>query len=188
MKINPDGTVALNTGAVEIGTGALTGAAQVLAEELGIDLTDINVVSADTFSTPFDFGARAAVRPSPWATRATRPQPTSSASIFALAAAQLGVEPDALTLADKHVVAAGRRLSLEDLARLSQQTGGGLIAHGTFIAPSTPLRHQAGRGAMSTRPSTRPVSMLMRWISRWTKRQVSSPSTSTWLLRTWALP
>ena len=58
VKINPDGTVALNTGAVEIGTGALTGAAQVLAEELGVDLTDINVVSADTFSTPFDFGAQ----------------------------------------------------------------------------------------------------------------------------------
>jgi len=58
VKINPDGTVALNTGAVEIGTGALTGAAQVLAEELGVDLTDISVVSADTFSTPFDFGAQ----------------------------------------------------------------------------------------------------------------------------------
>src|SRR5262249_40513293 len=53
------------------------------------------------------------------------------------AAAQLGVEPDGLALADKHVVADDRRLSLADLARLSQQTGGGLIAHGTFIAPPT---------------------------------------------------
>ncbi|HEU5193458.1 MAG TPA: xanthine dehydrogenase family protein, partial [Methylomirabilota bacterium] len=31
VKVNPDGTVALNTGAAEIGTAALTGAAQVLA-------------------------------------------------------------------------------------------------------------------------------------------------------------
>src|SRR5207245_615975 len=54
VKINPDGTVALNTGAAEIGTAAITGAAQVLAEELGIDLTDISVVAADTFSTPYD--------------------------------------------------------------------------------------------------------------------------------------
>jgi CO/xanthine dehydrogenase Mo-binding subunit len=38
VKINPEGTVTLVSGAVEIGTGALTGAAQVLAEELGIDL------------------------------------------------------------------------------------------------------------------------------------------------------
>src|SRR4029450_13348850 len=35
VKINPDGTVALNTGAAEIGTAALTGAAQVLGEDLG---------------------------------------------------------------------------------------------------------------------------------------------------------
>ena len=58
VKINADGTVALNTGAAEIGTAALTGAAQVLAEELGVDLDDVSVVSADTFSTPFDLGAQ----------------------------------------------------------------------------------------------------------------------------------
>src|SRR4029079_17534512 len=58
VKITPDGTVALNTGAAEIGTAALTGAAQVLAEELGLDLADISVVSADTFATPFDLGAQ----------------------------------------------------------------------------------------------------------------------------------
>src|SRR5436309_1825074 len=58
VKLNPDGTVALNTGAAEIGTAALTGAAQVLAEDLGVDLADISVVSADTFATPFDFGAQ----------------------------------------------------------------------------------------------------------------------------------
>src|SRR4029079_12968014 len=58
VKITPDGSVSLNTGAAEIGTAALTGAAQVLAEDLGIELTDVNVVSADTLSTPFDFGAQ----------------------------------------------------------------------------------------------------------------------------------
>src|SRR5207247_4960214 len=58
VKVNPDGTVALNTGAAEIGTAALTGAAQVLAEDLGIELADINVVSADTLATPYDFGAQ----------------------------------------------------------------------------------------------------------------------------------
>ncbi|MBK8324844.1 MAG: xanthine dehydrogenase family protein molybdopterin-binding subunit [Betaproteobacteria bacterium] len=33
VKVNPDGKVVLNTGCTEIGTGALTGAAQVLAED-----------------------------------------------------------------------------------------------------------------------------------------------------------
>ena len=138
VKINPDGTVALNTGAAEIGSGALTGAAQVLAEELGIDLTDISVVSADTFSTPFDFGAQGSRTAFAVGNACRAAAAELRRQIFELAAAQLGAEPDALTLVEKHVVAPGKRLSLADLARLSQQTGGGLIAHGTFIAPSTP--------------------------------------------------
>src|SRR5262249_1098818 len=186
-KINPDGTVALNTGAAEIGSGALPGAAQGLAEELGIDLSDINVVSADTFSTPFDFrapGSRAAFA---GGNRCRAAAAQLKGPIFARDAAQLGAEPDALTLVDKHVVAPGKRLSLADLARLSQQTGGGLIAHGTFIAPSTPYDTKRVEG-MSTRPSTRPASTRMRWTSRWITRRVRSPSTSMWSLRTWALP
>jgi CO/xanthine dehydrogenase Mo-binding subunit len=138
VKINPDGTVALNTGAAEIGTAALTGAAQVLAEDLGIDLADVIVTSADTFSTPFDFGAQGSRTAFAVGNACRAAVADLKRQLFTLAAAQLGVEPEALALADKHVVADGRRLSLADLARLSQQTGGGLIAHGTFIAPPTP--------------------------------------------------
>jgi CO/xanthine dehydrogenase Mo-binding subunit len=138
VKINPDGTVALNTGAAEIGTAALTGAAQVLAEELGVDLTDISIVSADTFSTPFDLGAQGSRTAFAVGNACRVAAADLKRQIFALAAAQLGVEPDTLALTDKHVVVDGRRVSLADLARLSQQTGGGLIAHGTFIAPPTP--------------------------------------------------
>jgi CO/xanthine dehydrogenase Mo-binding subunit len=137
VKINPDGTVALNTGAAEIGTAALTGAAQVLAEDLGVDLTDINVVSADTFSTPFDFGAQGSRTAFAVGNACRAAVADLRGQLFTLAAAQLGVAPEACALADKHVVADGKRLSLAELARLSQGTGGGLIAHGTFIAPPT---------------------------------------------------
>ena len=137
VKINPDGTVALNTGAAEIGTAALTGAAQVLAEELTVDLADISVVSADTFSTPFDFGAQGSRTAFAVGNACRAAVADLKPRVFALAAAQLGVEAEACALADKHVVADGKRISLADLARLSQQTGGGLIAQGTFIAPPT---------------------------------------------------
>jgi CO/xanthine dehydrogenase Mo-binding subunit len=138
VKINPDGSVALNTGAAEIGTAALTGAAQVLAEELGVDLADINVVSADTFSTPFDFGAQGSRTAFAVGNACRAAVDDLKRRVVALAAAQLGVEPEACRLADKHVVADGKQVSLAELARLSQQTGGGLIAQGTFIAPPTP--------------------------------------------------
>jgi len=139
VKINPDGTVALNTGAAEIGTGALTGAAQVLAEELAVDLADISVVSADTFSTPFDFGAQGSRTAFAVGNACRAAVADLKQRIFALAGAQLGVQAEACVLVDKHVVAGDRRMSLADLARLSQQTGGGLIAQGTFIAPPTPF-------------------------------------------------
>ena len=137
VKINPDGTVALNTGAVEIGTGALTGAAQVLAEELGVDLTDINVVSADTFSTPFDFGAQGSRTAFAVGNACRAAAADLRRVLFAQAALLLGVSEDALALRDKHVVGPDGRVSLADLARQSQVAGGGMIAHGTFIAPGT---------------------------------------------------
>ncbi len=143
VKINPDGTVALNTGAAEIGTAALTGAAQVLAEELGVDLADIHVVSADTFATPFDFGAQGSRTAFAVGNACRAAVAELKRTIFAQAAAHLRVEPEALALRDRHVVADGARVALAELARLSQLSSGGLIAHGTFIAPPTP--HDAKR-------------------------------------------
>ena len=143
VKINPDGTVALNTGAAEIGTAALTGAAQVLAEELGIDLADISVVSADTFSTPFDFGAQGSRTAFAVGNACRAAAVELKRKIFVQAAAQLSVHEATLELRDKHVVADGARVSLAELARQSQAAAGGLIAHGTFVAPPTP--HDAKR-------------------------------------------
>jgi len=137
VKINPDGTVALNTGAVEIGTAALTGAAQVLAEALGVDLTDITVVSGDTFATPFDFGAQGSRTAFAVGNACRAAAAELQRKLFAQAAAQLGAAEETLELRDKHVVGPNGRISLAELARQSQLAGGGMIAHGTFIAPGT---------------------------------------------------
>src|SRR5207247_25743 len=137
VKLNPDGTVALNTGAAEIGTAALTGAAQVLAEDLGVDLADISVVSADTFATPFDFGAQGSRTAFAVGNACRAAAADLRRQLCALAAAQWGVAAETLTVRDKHVVGDGKRIALVELARLSQASGGGLIAHGTFIAPPT---------------------------------------------------
>jgi CO/xanthine dehydrogenase Mo-binding subunit len=140
VKINPDGTVALNTGAAEIGTAALTGAAQVLAEDLGVELADINVVSADTLSTPFDFGAQGSRTAFAVGNACRAAVADLKRQVIALGARQLGVAESALELRGGAVVAPaeGTRATLAELARISQASGGGLIAHGTFVAPPTP--------------------------------------------------
>ena len=139
VKVNPDGTVALNTGAAEIGTAALTGAAQVLAEDLGVRLADINVVSADTLSTPFDFGAQGSRTAFAVGNACRAAVAELKRQLFALASKHLGVDESALALGEGCVIAAAedKHATLAELARLSQASGGGLIAHGTFVAPPT---------------------------------------------------
>ena len=57
VKVNGDGSVTLLTGASEMGQGSNTVLAQIVAEELGVRLSDIGVVSGDTDATPFDHGS-----------------------------------------------------------------------------------------------------------------------------------
>jgi CO/xanthine dehydrogenase Mo-binding subunit len=137
VKINPDGSVTMNTGAVEIGTAALTGAAQVLADALGVDLGDVAVISGDTFATPFDFGAQGSRTAFAVGNACRAAAAELERKLLELAAAHLKAPAETLALREKHVVGPSGRVSLAELARQSQAAGGGLIAHGTFIAPGT---------------------------------------------------
>jgi 4-hydroxybenzoyl-CoA reductase alpha subunit len=63
IKINTDGSVDLLTGSAELGQGSNTTLAMIAAEELGVSLSDINVINGDTDTTPACGGA--------WASRQT---------------------------------------------------------------------------------------------------------------------
>ena len=63
VKLSEDGTVTLITSAQDMGQGSHTVMAQIVAEELGVNLEDINVISDDTDLTPYDLGS--------WGSRAT---------------------------------------------------------------------------------------------------------------------
>ncbi len=54
VKLNEDGTVSLLSSAVEMGQGAATVLAQIVAEELGVKPEHIRVVPPDTDVTPFE--------------------------------------------------------------------------------------------------------------------------------------
>jgi 4-hydroxybenzoyl-CoA reductase alpha subunit len=57
IKMNNDGTIDLASGAAEIGQGSDTVLAQIAAEEVGIRIEDVNVITGDTSTTPQDLGA-----------------------------------------------------------------------------------------------------------------------------------
>jgi len=56
VKLHDDGNATLFTGATEMGQGVETTMAQIVAQELGLALQDIHVVSGDTELCPVDFG------------------------------------------------------------------------------------------------------------------------------------
>jgi 4-hydroxybenzoyl-CoA reductase subunit alpha len=57
VKMNDDGTAIVLTGAIDVGQGAETVIAQIVAEELAIGMDDIKIIASDTDVTPQDIGA-----------------------------------------------------------------------------------------------------------------------------------
>jgi putative selenate reductase molybdopterin-binding subunit len=59
IRLLPDGSLLVLSGGADLGTGLDTVSAKTAAETLGLELTDVSVVSGDTDATPFDKGAYA---------------------------------------------------------------------------------------------------------------------------------
>jgi 4-hydroxybenzoyl-CoA reductase alpha subunit len=59
LKVDDFGKVTLVTGATDMGQGADTILAQIVAEELGVPIEDVTVINTDTDITPWDVGAHA---------------------------------------------------------------------------------------------------------------------------------
>lgn len=137
VKVGPDGRVFLNTGCAEIGTAALTGAAQVLAEALGVELRDIQIVSGDTASTPFDFGAQGSRTAFAVGNACLDAVVKLHQRIKEIAAKQFSAKPEEVEVLNGVAKHGEKSLSLREIAAIAQLSQGGLIAHGTFIAPPT---------------------------------------------------
>ena len=59
VRLSGDGSVALNTGAVDLGQGCDTALAQMCAAGLGLSVEDVNVVAPDTDASPYNSGTNA---------------------------------------------------------------------------------------------------------------------------------
>lgn len=59
VRLTEDGSVSLNTGAVDIGQGSDTALAQMCAGGLGLSVDAVNLVAADTDASPYNSGTNA---------------------------------------------------------------------------------------------------------------------------------
>ncbi len=115
VDVRADGRVRVRFGGADPGTGQKTLIAQVAAEELGLDLSRIDVVTMDTDETSFDLGS--------WSSRGTvmsahavgAAARSAGRRLRELAADKLGVAPEEVALRDGHAVAGNARVPIEDL-------------------------------------------------------------------------
>lgn len=103
VKFYGDGTAQLITGATDLGTGCNTSLAQIVAEELGLDLEDVAVTTGDTGGTLFDSGAFASRTLYICGLTARAAAADAKGQFLAWAANKMGAEAENLEIKGKRV-------------------------------------------------------------------------------------
>ncbi|MYI56557.1 MAG: molybdopterin-dependent oxidoreductase [Acidimicrobiia bacterium] len=146
VRMEPDASVRLYTGVSPHGQGLETTLAQLLADELGVDPADVEVIHSDTDITPYSaFGTAASRSMALGGGSAIVAARELAGRIRAIAADMLEANPADLTLSAGHVTVAGTAASvpLTEVAaaayrgfRLPEGQRPGLTASYIFDPPS----------------------------------------------------
>ncbi len=143
IKIMDDGTVQVSSGVIEIGAGQVTMAAMVAAEELGVSVDDIRVVSADTDGTPFEYYTAASRVTFNVGNVVLLAAADAKQQLLERAAHAMEVPVDDLAVADKKVFMPGapeRSLSFAQLTKAKvPKKSGPILGRGVFQAEGPPL-------------------------------------------------
>lgn len=157
-KLETDGTVILNSGGADIGTGLDTISAKIVSEVLKLPMDKITVVSGDTDSCAFDTGAYASSGTFFSGNASLVATNNLKKAIIKEAAFQMEEREDDLELRAPGEVFSkktGKTLSYAELSHTacSGSGHGQMIAHGTFVttASSVPYGAHFAQVAVNTR-------------------------------------
>ncbi|MFV2044329.1 MAG: molybdopterin cofactor-binding domain-containing protein [Anaerolineales bacterium] len=138
IKVDRGGGVTVFCGSTDIGQGSDSVLAAIVAEELGLSLDRVIVVTADTDLTPVDLGSyssRVTLMTGNAAIAAAEPLRNM---ILSAAAEQLDVSPTRLVMGENRVFSAddpSKELSFEEAAQLAEATYGTLGSVGSYTPP-----------------------------------------------------
>src|SRR3954469_19341114 len=117
LRINPDGTVTVFTGKVELGQGIVTALSQIAAEELDVPLARVTMISGDTGRTPNEGQTAGSQSIEQSGTAVRMAGAEVRALLIGLAARKLGVSADTLKVTDGVIHAPdGRKVGYGELA------------------------------------------------------------------------
>jgi 4-hydroxybenzoyl-CoA reductase alpha subunit len=148
LNLYEDGTATVFTGTTDIGQGSSTVLAMIAAEELGISLDEIRIVSMDTSLTPIDLGS--------WASRITFVAGNSirlaaqdvKRQLFEAIAKKFECNPLDLRMTDKKIWVTGSPTKCipvgEAILENPHRVGKMLIGKGFYDPPSEKINRQTG--------------------------------------------
>lgn len=128
IKIDDFGTVNVITGATDMGQGADTVIAQVVAEELGVRVEDVVVTHTDTDICPWDVGAHASRTTFVAGNSARMAAKKVKDQLLEVASRSLGENPENLDIRDRTIfskIDPEKKSSLGKVLRASHYTTGG---------------------------------------------------------------
>ncbi len=133
VKVNEDGSVTVHIGKIDMGTIPGFGIPMIVAEELGIPVSDVTVVNVDTDASPWDAGTVGSrgILVSGTATRLAAIDARNQ--IFKMAASQLEASPDDLEIVDKQIRVKGtpaKAVALATVATNAHNVIGEVIGRG----------------------------------------------------------
>jgi len=153
MKLDDFGQVYVYTGASEIGQGSETVIAQVVAEELGVRVEDVNVINNDTAVCPWDVGAHASRTTFVAGNSALGAARQIKRQMLELAGDALEASPDDLVAANGQIYVKGspeKKIPIGKLLRgAHHRDDGTMLMAEFFYDPSNEMLNKEFKGNMS---------------------------------------
>ncbi|WP_066238338.1 xanthine dehydrogenase family protein molybdopterin-binding subunit [Anaerosporomusa subterranea] len=154
IKFNEDATVHVLTTAVDIGQGALTALAQIAAEELGIPVDWVTVLTPDTDYTPYEWQTVASRITYSCGNAVKRAASDAKQQLLALGSVIFGVAVDLVDIKEGFIFSKfnpANKLPLSDIVMgylmPNGAVGGPVIGRGAFIPSGlTGLDRETGQG------------------------------------------
>jgi xanthine dehydrogenase molybdenum-binding subunit len=153
IKINDYGNVDVFTGATDMGQGADTVIAQIVAEELGLGVEDIHIIHDDTDVCPWDVGAHASRTTFVAGNSALMAARKVKERILEMASRMLEAPPEILQLRDRKIIPKENPEKALDIAKVLRKThfssGGDMLMAEHFFDPANENLDRDFRGNMS---------------------------------------
>lgn len=163
IRVGDDGIYNMAIGATDMGTGCDTILAQMAADCLGCDVSNVTVTGVDTDQSPYDTGSYASSTTYVTGMAVVKACERLRAQIEAAGARMLEVPQEEAEFDGERVLhpASGREISLRDVANRSLAAGAGeLFASSSHGSPVSPPPFMAGIAEVDIDPETGKVEMV----------------------------